>query len=99
MSRRLDEYLRVKEAAVLLGISADTLRNWDRADRLKPLRHPINGYRLYRRSELETFLREVEGGERRGRRMSILPESAPLPQASESTSPSTPTIPHGPRVV
>jgi DNA (cytosine-5)-methyltransferase 1 len=50
------EYLTIKEAAAVIGVSPDTLRNWDRADKLKPLRHPLNRYRLYRRDELEALL-------------------------------------------
>ena len=50
-------YLTVKSAAEFLGVSRSTLRNWDRAGKLKPHRHPMNRYRLYRRSELEAVLR------------------------------------------
>jgi excisionase family DNA binding protein len=67
ITERLNEYLTIKEAAMLLGVSPDTLRNWDRADRLKPLRHPINGYRLYRREDLEDFLRQVSRAGGHGR--------------------------------
>jgi DNA-binding transcriptional MerR regulator len=49
-------YLTIKDAAAVLGVSPDTLRNWDRADKLKPLRHHLNGYRLYRRDDLEALL-------------------------------------------
>lgn len=55
----LGDYLTVGEAAVALGVSRSTLRNWDKAGKLKAFRHPMNGYRLYKRSELETLLREV----------------------------------------
>ncbi|HEU5116307.1 MAG TPA: MerR family DNA-binding transcriptional regulator [Isosphaeraceae bacterium] len=48
------------EAARILGVSAETLRNWDRSDKLKPNRHPLNGYRLYRREDLEAILRQTE---------------------------------------
>jgi MerR family transcriptional regulator, copper efflux regulator len=60
----LDEYLTVKTAAEFLGVSPSTLRNWDRAGKLKPHRHPMNRYRLYRRDELEAVLRSAA---RRGR--------------------------------
>lgn len=52
----LEEYLRVTEAAALLGVSPGTLRNWGRAGRIPERRHPVNGYRLYRRIELERLL-------------------------------------------
>ena len=60
----LGEYLTVKLAAEFLGVSPSTLRNWDRAGKLRPHRHPMNHYRLYRRAELEAVLRSAA---RRGR--------------------------------
>jgi MerR family transcriptional regulator, copper efflux regulator len=61
MVRSFQDYLTVKEAVKFLGVSPDTLRNWDRADKLKPLRHPINRYRLYRREDLEGLLKQMTG--------------------------------------
>jgi excisionase family DNA binding protein len=60
----LDEYLTVKMAAEYLGVSPSTLRNWDKAGKLKPHRHPMNQYRLYRRTELEAVLRSAAERER-----------------------------------
>ncbi len=53
---RFDEFLTVSQAAELLGVSASTLRNWDRAGKVKAVRHPVNGYRLYRRADLEKLI-------------------------------------------
>jgi PAS domain S-box-containing protein len=50
------DYLTVTEAAEFLGVSPWTLRNWDKAGKLKPIRHPVNGYRIYRQQDLETVL-------------------------------------------
>jgi len=50
------EYMKIQEAARFLGVTAETLRNWDRSGKLVPLRHPVNSYRLYRRSDLEELL-------------------------------------------
>lgn len=71
MSKRPDrptlaDYLTVTEAAELLGVTAATLRNWDRAGKLSPRRNPLNGYRLYKREELEAILREVSGAKKGG---------------------------------
>ena len=52
----LADYLTVSEAAARLGVSPSTLRNWDRSGKLKPIRHPVNGYRLYRRQDLDLLL-------------------------------------------
>ena len=59
-SLNLKDYLTVGDAAATLGVSRATLRNWDRAGKLKPYRHPVNGYRLYNRKELEALLQEVQ---------------------------------------
>jgi excisionase family DNA binding protein len=54
--QRLAEYLTVGEAADFLGVSPWTLRNWDKDGRLKAVRHPKNGYRIYRQQDLEAVL-------------------------------------------
>jgi excisionase family DNA binding protein len=73
MPRQLNGYLTVKEAAAFLGTSPATLRNWDRAGKLTPCRHPVNGYRLYRKEDLEQVLDRAEamnGPSARGRDIS-----------------------------
>lgn len=67
----LREFLQVSEAADYIGVSPQTLRRWDRSGRLTAVRRPENGYRYYRRSDLEPFRLEyrraaeavLEGGE------------------------------------
>ncbi len=67
---KINEYLTVGEAAELLGVSKDTLRRWDRAGKLEARRHPITGYRLYLKAELEDLLGSLQG-HRPGRRSQI----------------------------
>jgi hypothetical protein len=55
----LGEHLTLKAAAPFLGVCTSILRNGDRAGKLRPKRHPMNHYRLYRRDELEAVLRSV----------------------------------------
>jgi excisionase family DNA binding protein len=57
---RLDGYLRIKEAAKYLGVSPNTLRNWGRGGKITEHRHPINNYRLYKKSDLARLLRIAE---------------------------------------
>lgn len=56
---KFDDFLKVSEAAALLGVSVSTLRNWDRSGKLKAKRHPINGYRLYSRCQLWRVMAEL----------------------------------------
>ena len=57
---KLGDLMRVGEAAEFIGVSIGTLRNWDRAGKVKALRHPINGYRLYRRKELRELMTRLQ---------------------------------------
>src|SRR5687768_10137281 len=59
-SRSFAEYRTVSEAAEYLGVSSTTLRNWDRSGKLKPRRHPQNGYRIYLHEDLEAILRSAD---------------------------------------
>jgi predicted site-specific integrase-resolvase len=52
----LENYVRVGEAASIFGVTPKTLRNWDRSGKLQARRHPVNGYRIYLREELEALL-------------------------------------------
>ncbi len=59
------EYLRVKEAAALLGVSPNTIRSWGGDGKIPEYRHPINRFRLYKRAELEIVIRGIERSKRR----------------------------------
>jgi len=57
---KVDEYLTVKEAAEYLGISPNTLRNWDRDGKIPVHRHPMSNYRLFKKEDLQEVLRQIE---------------------------------------
>jgi MerR family transcriptional regulator, copper efflux regulator len=61
---KLDSYLTIKEAAIFLGVSPNTLRNWGRDGKLPMHRNPINGYRLFKIDDLEKLLCEIERSRR-----------------------------------
>ena len=56
---KLSEYVLTKEAAEILGVSQNTLRTWAEDGRIPMHRNPANGYRLFRREDLESFLVEA----------------------------------------
>lgn len=57
---RSQGYLRVKEAAELLGVSPNTVRAWGAAGKIPEYRHPANRYRMYKQTELEQINQQVE---------------------------------------
>lgn len=56
---KLSEYVKTAEAAEILGVSQNTLRNWAEAGKIPMHRNPANGYRLFKRSDLEQLLKQV----------------------------------------
>jgi MerR family transcriptional regulator, copper efflux regulator len=56
---KITEYLTIKEAAELLGVSPSTLRNWEKQGKLSTHRNPVNRYRLYRKEDLERLLKLI----------------------------------------
>lgn len=56
----MSKYLTIQDASKLLKVTAQTLRNWDKAGKLKPHRHPMNNYRLYKESDLKKLLKKIE---------------------------------------
>ena len=57
---KLDEYVRINEAAKYLGVCRNTLRNWGRTGKIPEYRHPVNNYRLFKVSDLDKLLRKTE---------------------------------------
>ena len=55
-------YFSIKEAALILGVSPLTLRNWDKSGKFHAQRHPMNNYRVYKLSALEDTINDIEGG-------------------------------------
>ena len=55
-----EKYVKVREAAAIVGVAPNTIRAWGAAGKLREFRSPANGYRLYKREDLEKFLRQIE---------------------------------------
>lgn len=64
--KNLNDYVMTAEAAQILGVSQNTLRNWAEAGKIPVHRNPANGYRLFQRTQLERFLAELEASAVRG---------------------------------
>jgi excisionase family DNA binding protein len=53
------KFITIKDAASILGVSTMTLRNWDKAGKLKANRHPFNNYRVYKVEDIEKLLESI----------------------------------------
>ena len=62
--KNLQNLMTIAQAAEYVGVTPLTLRNWDKSGKLKAVRNPLNGYRMYDKDELDKFLVQLqaEGG-------------------------------------
>jgi MerR family copper efflux transcriptional regulator len=51
--------MTITDAAEYLGVSPNTLRNWGRDGKIPMHRNPINGYRLFKQSDLDKVLETI----------------------------------------
>lgn len=56
---KLTEYLQTAAAAEYLGVAQNTLRKWAGRGDIRMHRNPANGYRLFKRSDLDRFLNKA----------------------------------------
>jgi excisionase family DNA binding protein len=53
-------YATVTEAARMLGVVRNTIRSWGAEGKIPEYRHPVNNYRLYKRTDLERLVCKLE---------------------------------------
>ena len=56
---KLSDYLYTAAAAEYLGVAQNTLRNWAARGDVPMHRNPVNGYRLFKRADLDKLLQKV----------------------------------------
>ena len=56
------EFITIKEASEMLGVSKDTLRRWDKAGKIKTKRHPMNNFRIYDPAEVDALRKAILEG-------------------------------------
>jgi len=57
---KLTECVKTAEAAEMFGVAQNTLCKWGRRGDIPMRRNPANGYRLFKRSDLKSFLQSIE---------------------------------------
>ena len=56
---KLTEYLHTAAAAEYLGVAQNTIRKWAARGDIPMHRNPVNGYRLFKRADLEKLLKKA----------------------------------------
>lgn len=51
----MEKLLTLSQVADMLTVTKETLRRWDASGKLVSIRHPINGYRMYKKQDLKQF--------------------------------------------
>jgi MerR family transcriptional regulator, copper efflux regulator len=57
--QKITDYMKIKDAAKFLGVTPNTLRNWEKEKKITVYRNPQNLYRLYRKEDLEGLLNNI----------------------------------------
>ena len=57
---KIIDYLTIKEAAEFVGVTTNTLRNWEKDKKITVYRNPQNKYRLYKKEDLENLLNTIK---------------------------------------
>jgi excisionase family DNA binding protein len=56
---KLTEYLHTAAAAEYLGVAQNTIRKWAARGDIAMHRNPANRYRLFKRTDLDNFLKKA----------------------------------------
>jgi len=56
---KITDYLKIQDAAKFIGVTPNTLRNWEKKNKITAYRNPQNSYRLYKKEDLEQLLTNI----------------------------------------
>ena len=56
----MSDYMGINEAARFLGVSIQTLRKWEKQQKIKTYRNPLTKRRLYIKEDLENVLKDIK---------------------------------------
>lgn len=57
---KITDYLKIKAAAKFIGVTPNTLRNWEQEKKITVYRNAANNYRLYKVEDLEKLLNNIK---------------------------------------
>lgn len=57
---KFNDYLKIKDAAEFLGVTQNTLRNWEKENKIKVYKGNMNDFRLYKKEDLENILHDIK---------------------------------------
>jgi len=57
---KISDYFTIGQAARILGVTPNTIRNWMKENKITSYRNPLNNYHLFRRGDLEEILSNIK---------------------------------------
>lgn len=57
---KFNDYLKIGPAARFIGVTPNTLRNWEKQKKIETYRCPHSSYRLYKKEDLEALLNNIK---------------------------------------
>jgi MerR family transcriptional regulator, copper efflux regulator len=61
MTIKINEYLSIMQAAKLLGVHPNTLRNWSKKNMIPVFYNPANNWAMYKKEDIQDFLDKIKG--------------------------------------
>ena len=56
----MEEFLTIRKVSRILGVTPQTLRNWEKKGIFVPYRNPVNNYRVYKTSQVNSLLEKMK---------------------------------------
>lgn len=53
------DYMTISEASEFMGVAPNTLRNWEKDNRIPTYKAPFNKRRLYKKEDLQAYLDNI----------------------------------------
>lgn len=69
--------MMVGAASKHLGVAAGTIRNWIETGTLRAKRHPVNGYRMILKADIDALSRKIQALPTKTKRRSAKPKRKP----------------------
>lgn len=58
--KKFSDYYSLKQTATFLGVTSATILNWIAKGKMRHYAHPITGYKIFDKEDLEALLKSIK---------------------------------------